>query len=361
MNTFHSIVLAVLFLPTLALAQSDGSIPPRDASGISPAPVADSTSASTSDPIAPAPDAGDGTSASTATSTQAPVSSPAAPAVPALVATTTRPDVTPKPRPMPSDPTPGLMAPSVPPFLDATGAPLPPKVEPPPPDSGNMMNIIIVLGGLSLVTLGYLAMLRAKKGGEKSDDKGSHCLDLKKLMEKKLAELTDIRGRIESKAKERVREKIREGVEGTRAEEPLALLEAAEREYGRLKKLYEECILTGGKPRFRGTIIERSLKNTQVLEKTTIERTYPSDDDTLYDILIDEDHISEFAQHLAPGPWYAHFWKPGSDRAIVVFRDRTFEITISDTATWRDAVAYGISIGIPKEELDFKIPSDVRA
>lgn len=357
MNTFHSIVLAVLFLPTLALAQSDGSIPPRDASGISPAPVADSTSASTSDPITPAPDAGDGTSASAATSTQASVSSPGAPAVPALVATTTRPNTTFQSQPISADPPQGLVVPTVTSLQEEAGAVPPPKVEPPPPDSGNMMNIIIVLGGLSLVTLGYLAMLRAKKGGEKSDDKGSHCLDLKKLMEKKLAELTDIRGRIESKAKERVREKIREGVEGTRAEDPLALLEATEREYGRLKKLYEECVLTGGKRRLRGTIIERSLKNTQVLEKTTIERMYPSDDEVLYDILIDEDHISEFAQHLVPGPWYAHFWKPGSDRAIVVFRDRTFEITISDTATWRDAVTYGISIGIPEKELDFKIPS----
>lgn len=40
---------------------------------------------------------------------------------------------------------------------------------------------------------------------------------------------------------------------------------------------------------------------------------------------------------------------------MVVFKDKTFEIDYDDKETWKEAVDYGLSLGIPAEQLDFLI------
>ena len=50
-----------------------------------------------------------------------------------------------------------------------------------------------------------------------------------------------------------------------------------------------------------------------------------------------------------------HFWEPGKDEVLVVFKSKTFDIKHSDKSTWSEAMAYGKSIGIPEEQLDFVI------
>ncbi len=48
-----------------------------------------------------------------------------------------------------------------------------------------------------------------------------------------------------------------------------------------------------------------------------------------------------------------HFWD--NRNIIVAFKDKIFEIDYDDKGTWKNAIDYGISIGIPKEQLDFSI------
>jgi hypothetical protein len=38
---------------------------------------------------------------------------------------------------------------------------------------------------------------------------------------------------------------------------------------------------------------------------------------------------------------------------IVVFRNKTFNQKVTDKTTWEPAIQYGLSIGVPKEQLDF--------
>jgi len=40
---------------------------------------------------------------------------------------------------------------------------------------------------------------------------------------------------------------------------------------------------------------------------------------------------------------------------IVVYPNKEFDIVYSDKDSWKDAIAYGQSLGIPIEQLDFKI------
>lgn len=50
-----------------------------------------------------------------------------------------------------------------------------------------------------------------------------------------------------------------------------------------------------------------------------------------------------------------HFWEPGKDEVLAVFKNKTFDIKHSDKSTWSGAVEHGKSIGIPEEQLDFLI------
>lgn len=104
---------------------------------------------------------------------------------------------------------------------------------------------------------------------------------------------------------------------------------------------------------FKGTIIKNSLSNRDILSKVKILNTYRADDWILHDVLLDENIITELSRYIDSGPWYIHVWKPGTDEVTVIFKDKIFKIDYKDKSTWIDAITYGISIGIPREQLDF--------
>jgi uncharacterized protein (DUF1684 family) len=105
----------------------------------------------------------------------------------------------------------------------------------------------------------------------------------------------------------------------------------------------------------KGTIIENSLKDPSVLQSLRIEKTWQDGSWTLHSVLVDEDAALKTGGYLAEGPWYIHFWKPGEDSILVVFKDKNFWIKYSDKSTWTEAVEHGRSLQIPDEQLDFII------
>ncbi len=106
---------------------------------------------------------------------------------------------------------------------------------------------------------------------------------------------------------------------------------------------------------YKGTIIENSLNSKDILGRLKINKTWHSGSWVLHDVLMGEDHIQELSKYLDNGPWYIHVWQPGNDDVKVIFKNKVFDIKFSDKSTWTDAVSYGMSIGIPEEQLDFPI------
>jgi hypothetical protein len=104
---------------------------------------------------------------------------------------------------------------------------------------------------------------------------------------------------------------------------------------------------------FKGVIVENSLSDNNILKKLQIMKSWEEGDWILHSILIEEDKISDLAKHLLDGPWYIHLWKSEKDEINVIFKDKIFLIKASDKTTWKEAIAYGQSIGIPNEQLDF--------
>lgn len=106
---------------------------------------------------------------------------------------------------------------------------------------------------------------------------------------------------------------------------------------------------------YKGTIIENSLSNKEILKKIKINRTWQDGDWTLHSVSIDEDQIGELSRSLDIGPWYIHIWQQGKDDVKVIYKDKIFDIKFSDKSTWADATEHGKSLEIPEEQLDFPI------
>jgi hypothetical protein len=105
----------------------------------------------------------------------------------------------------------------------------------------------------------------------------------------------------------------------------------------------------------RGTIIENSLRDKSILEQLTITRTWFEGDWVLHDVETNEEQVLLIQNFLNDGPWCVHFWEQGNDEVIVVFKDKIFRIAYSNKDSWKEAIAYGRSLGIPEKQLDFVI------
>lgn len=103
----------------------------------------------------------------------------------------------------------------------------------------------------------------------------------------------------------------------------------------------------------KGIIIENSLQDKSLLEKIQINRTWQEGDWILHEIEVDEKEVPEIGKYISNGPWYIHLWNVGEDDFAIIFKDKTFYVKKSDPSSFTEAIAYGKSIGIPDEQLDF--------
>lgn len=66
-----------------------------------------------------------------------------------------------------------------------------------------------------------------------------------------------------------------------------------------------------------------------------------------------EEQIERLQTQIKQG-WYCHFWR--NNEIIAIYRSRKFMFLSVDKLTWKEAIDYGKSIGMPGNELDF--PTD---
>lgn len=109
---------------------------------------------------------------------------------------------------------------------------------------------------------------------------------------------------------------------------------------------------------YKGTIIEESLSDNRIINELKIiglrisKDENPADRWHLYTVNVSDADISRLAGIIKP-KWYMHFWK---DRQVIaIFQGKKFEFNYDDKSSWAPAVEHGLSIGIPKEQLDFII------
>jgi len=118
---------------------------------------------------------------------------------------------------------------------------------------------------------------------------------------------------------------------------------------------------------YKGTIIEESLENKEVLtkvdiistkiEKVTDEHQTPWINQwTLHSVIIPENQADFIAQELSKGldslhNWYADF--KNDTFHYIIFRNKVFKVDRSKKEQYDEIVKYGVSLGIPDYQLNF--------
>jgi hypothetical protein len=119
---------------------------------------------------------------------------------------------------------------------------------------------------------------------------------------------------------------------------------------------------------FIGTIIEESLASKDILEKIKItgkkaekvtlkHKTPWLEKWTVLKVEIGSDKAAKVADELSrclesAHNWYADF--KNDDFHFIVFRNKVFRITRTSEEQYAQAKKYGVSLGIPEYQLDFK-------
>jgi len=107
---------------------------------------------------------------------------------------------------------------------------------------------------------------------------------------------------------------------------------------------------------YKGIIIKESLLHRELLDKYKLINIETTDGDNpwhLYVVMVPEKDFGMIAGNIRSNKWYAHFWK-GHD-VVVIFKDKLFRASYDDKPSWQPIVDYGLSIGIPMEQMDFPI------
>ncbi len=120
---------------------------------------------------------------------------------------------------------------------------------------------------------------------------------------------------------------------------------------------------------YKGTIIEESLENTDVLKKVRILSTKvePIKEAhhtpwlkqwTLHKVEIDEAKADEVADEISQNidSSHSHSWYADYKNAkwhYIIFPNKIFKIDRADTAGYLEAKKYGVALGIPKQQVDF--------
>jgi hypothetical protein len=121
---------------------------------------------------------------------------------------------------------------------------------------------------------------------------------------------------------------------------------------------------------YKGVIIEESLENKEVLKKvkiisTKIEQVTDKHKTpwlsqwTLHTVEVLENKAGEIAEEISQsldsdhgGSWYADF--KNDTHAYIIFRDKIFYIDRKNKEQHDEAKRYGISLGIPEYQVDFR-------
>jgi len=121
---------------------------------------------------------------------------------------------------------------------------------------------------------------------------------------------------------------------------------------------------------YHGAIIEESLENLDVLKdvkvlETKVEPVTEKHQTpwlkqwTLHTVEVSEDRAEEVAGKLSHaldrahgGSWYADF--KNDTTHFIIFRGKIFKIDRTSKEQYDEAKAYGIALGIPEYQVDFK-------
>jgi len=109
---------------------------------------------------------------------------------------------------------------------------------------------------------------------------------------------------------------------------------------------------------YTGIIVSESLQSQDMLSEFTILSVKETVQNKwhLYTVCGTKEVITHLSFVLIDTSWYTHFWN--DTEVIIVFKNKVFifkRLEFEDKK--QEAIEYGVSLGIPIEQLDFPINS----
>lgn len=105
---------------------------------------------------------------------------------------------------------------------------------------------------------------------------------------------------------------------------------------------------------FHGLIIRESLADHKIIQDMVIGKKL-GEKWIIYKIEFPNSRLNEVVNLLRKNikkGYYAHLYDENG-KLVVIFREKVFKLSANDKNTWIGAINYGLSLGIPREQLDF--------
>ncbi len=109
---------------------------------------------------------------------------------------------------------------------------------------------------------------------------------------------------------------------------------------------------------YTGLIVEESLEDSRILNTFKIlhveitKDLKPEDRWHIYTVEASQKEIEKLSKWIKPTLWFVHFWR--QNELLVVFPNKIFSLERSNEKNWKEAIGYGLALGIPRKQLNFK-------
>lgn len=107
---------------------------------------------------------------------------------------------------------------------------------------------------------------------------------------------------------------------------------------------------------FHAIIVDKSQKDITLFQDLNVISKKFDEDWILYKISVQEEDlkaiVNRIQKNMVNNSWYFHFYNENGSRLVIVFKEKIFE-TDNNKKNWKDAILYGESLNIQKEQLDF--------
>jgi len=109
---------------------------------------------------------------------------------------------------------------------------------------------------------------------------------------------------------------------------------------------------------FHALVILNSLTKTEMLSDYKLLSKKTDGSWLIKKMELTDENIDNFIENIQFNMaenqgWYAHIYNHDGSKLIIIFKKKVF-YTDSQKVNWQDAIKYGVLIGIPIEQLDFR-------
>lgn len=110
--------------------------------------------------------------------------------------------------------------------------------------------------------------------------------------------------------------------------------------------------------KYQGIIVEEALSDSRIINQFFIKKVKITCQENakerwhMYQVETNMRQIKLLQKYVVDN-WYIHFWY--KTNVVAIFKDKIFEFDYKKKESWNEVITYGLSIGIPKNELDFPI------